>query len=789
MNTMKRLPKYDFANAKLNITPGSHRVGDKIRHFIDQTEENDIKNVSNNKVCSHRNYEQERINSVIIWLKKAKKDMDIHTFSISAYEADKLQELRNKVNILNEKLNTLNMFLEQRLKGAELVQFYKDLVSQCKDLVNYMQTLKLPDTKSVVLELTDAGPGVGKSNRDVRMRATEKVRLDNLDLYARIHRATGDCQNEVERTQAAVGRAIVDRGSIKWKHKSIEDYDNAKQLSFDEYEKLEEDITIHNVLETCKDLSSRVDGSPGPRGDFMEGLVSEDKSDLFYTDAKYLKDFLDASETKKHSLSGYHYYFKLQSFYEKHFEEGELYIEFRKNSCIEGIDNGTLCDFCQNGWRSTIISRIPRPFPGQNYQYLSVKDTPLYDDDGSFRKPDDFQPRAQIRKLHKSGLLCSQDKEKVDEKDDQPKLHRTSPKSSSEDEDDTEDTQESDSPGDTDIESFGDASSSENESEHSTILRMDSSEKLCDLCNETTSSFECSDCELVYCEECCNTFHSKGALKSHRFQKLRINQSGNITCENCTELDSSLFCEDCSLYYCSQCSSNIHQRGALARHILKNVDTSNTTVNLTGGNVWENTALGWFSHPKDKTKSDDLNLFHENGRTLKKQYFDEPHSFNRNLISRSDDIQKKLNEMKEKAVKLKNKSVLFGQDSRKPGRSVQGYETKKQRHSRRKALKRKIERRIQNGHLLIKNICPNLNYCKNKYIIKGMTSLLQINSHLSDIDMTTIDVHQVEGLKTAARQVQDAYWQEYDIFYEVNSNAVEESVDTDQNMSETSDSD
>ncbi|CAC5408328.1 unnamed protein product [Mytilus coruscus] len=390
-NTMKRLPKYDFANAKLNITPGSHRymeknitnvngeasimltkdqsvcvmrpkfyvgssgsvwasedrrlrvvkpdlyevkscnfssefriichrVGDKIRHFIDQTEENDIKNVSNNKVCSHRNYEQERINSVIIWLKKAKKDMDIHTFSISAYEADKLQELRNKVNILNEKLNTLNkFFLEQRLKGAELVQFYKDLVSQCKDLVNYMQTLKLPDTKSVVLELTDAGPGVGKSNRDVRMRATEKVRLDNLDLYARIHRATGDCQNEVERTQAAVGRAIVDGGSIKWKHKSIEDYDNAKQLSFDEYEKLEEEITIHNVLETCKDLSSRVDGSPGPRGDFMEGLVSEDKSDLFYTDAKYLKDFLDASETKKTFSSWVSLLFQIAKFLRKTF--------------------------------------------------------------------------------------------------------------------------------------------------------------------------------------------------------------------------------------------------------------------------------------------------------------------------------------------------------------------------------------------------------------------------------------------------------------------------------------
>lgn len=77
----------------------------------------------------------------------------------------------------------------------------------------------------------------------------KKSKLDNLDLYARIHRATGDCQNEVERTQATVGRAIVDGGSIQWKHKCIEENDDAKQLTFDEYEKLEEEITIYNVFE------------------------------------------------------------------------------------------------------------------------------------------------------------------------------------------------------------------------------------------------------------------------------------------------------------------------------------------------------------------------------------------------------------------------------------------------------------------------------------------------------------------------------------------------------------
>jgi hypothetical protein len=53
----------------------------------------------------------------------------------------------------------------QKIKGADLIQLYKNLNTQCKDLVNYIHSLKLPSTKAVVLELTDAGPGVGKSNR------------------------------------------------------------------------------------------------------------------------------------------------------------------------------------------------------------------------------------------------------------------------------------------------------------------------------------------------------------------------------------------------------------------------------------------------------------------------------------------------------------------------------------------------------------------------------------------------------------------------------------------------
>ncbi|CAC5411070.1 unnamed protein product [Mytilus coruscus] len=81
-----------------------------------------------------------------------------------------------------------------------------------------------------VLELTDAGPGVGKSNRDVRFRAAEKILIDNLDFYTGIHKATGDRQNEVERTQVAVGKALSDGGSIYWEYKQLDVTNEAEKV-------------------------------------------------------------------------------------------------------------------------------------------------------------------------------------------------------------------------------------------------------------------------------------------------------------------------------------------------------------------------------------------------------------------------------------------------------------------------------------------------------------------------------------------------------------------------------
>ena len=61
--------------------------------------------------------------------------------------------------------------------------------------------------KPFIVDLTDAGPGVGVNNIEVKFRDAELVRLHNTSYKIRVHRANGDSgQNEAERTNSACGK-------------------------------------------------------------------------------------------------------------------------------------------------------------------------------------------------------------------------------------------------------------------------------------------------------------------------------------------------------------------------------------------------------------------------------------------------------------------------------------------------------------------------------------------------------------------------------------------------------
>ena len=80
----------------------------------------------------------------------------------------------------------------------------------------------LTRTKSILLEWTDAGPGVSVTQKAVKYRAAQIVHILDLDYLIRLHLANNDSShNEVERYQSYVGDAICDGGPLNWEYKKL----------------------------------------------------------------------------------------------------------------------------------------------------------------------------------------------------------------------------------------------------------------------------------------------------------------------------------------------------------------------------------------------------------------------------------------------------------------------------------------------------------------------------------------------------------------------------------------
>ena len=114
-----------------------------------------------------------------------------------------------------------------------------------------------------------------------------------------------------------------------------------------------------------------------------------------------MTEFYSKSETQRITIPGHAYYNKLQCFIDNHFEIGELYLEYLKGDCKRKL--GDFCDFCKsNEWVGPQINRAPRRYPDRSkngFHYLLASKTQLTNEDGSARGVDDFQPRANIKKM------------------------------------------------------------------------------------------------------------------------------------------------------------------------------------------------------------------------------------------------------------------------------------------------------------------------------------------------------------------------------------------------------
>eukprot|EP00794_Sanderia_malayensis_P000903 gene903-206_t len=208
-----------------------------------------------------------------------------------------------------------------------------------------------------VATLTDAGPGVGVSNFEVKFRDAELARLWHSDYRIRLQRSRGDSgQGEAERTISAIGDSVVDGATIDWE--IVKRYEGmtaeeVEGMSLQAFEKYEAERMLKNAWAVSKELVKRIDGAP---------VFDE------YINCKLSKGTKCSSSIRKAWMP--------------------------TNMQVEGKRFG--CEYCsEHNWIGPSMKRLPQPIKDteNSGHFLNVFKTPRQD-----RVPDDWQPKTNDEK-------------------------------------------------------------------------------------------------------------------------------------------------------------------------------------------------------------------------------------------------------------------------------------------------------------------------------------------------------------------------------------------------------
>ena len=296
-------------------------VKDKVIHFIEATTDEDIKCVTKTKDCLFRQYETSRLTNFVDFLSLSLDLKALKASLMSDTEIAFADDIASKVHGVIDYANELKT-LPLKTTGTPLFRMYLALCAKCTEIRQVIEELNLPAVRPNVYDLTDGGPGVSITNHEVKYRAVERIKIHNIDRYIRTHMSTEDQgKNESERTNAAIGNAMCDGGSLPWKYfEPFGPDQNIADVSLDECIKCVVDETMkRNAWKVCEEAVLRIDDAPGPgRHDFLKAFTTPSKDVMFFSDKDYLNEYVHKTKSQK-TVPGHGYYSKIEKFIDDHF--------------------------------------------------------------------------------------------------------------------------------------------------------------------------------------------------------------------------------------------------------------------------------------------------------------------------------------------------------------------------------------------------------------------------------------------------------------------------------------
>ena len=228
-----------------------HRVHDILFYFKDCTLRSDVMCVTSDINCQFKEYEMKKLKWLKNQLSEAVSIFHEEKETLTHHEVASGTELIGIINDIQEVNDDIDK-TSSTLSANTIWEHQEKAVNLCDAAIAFINSLKLPPLCDHILQATDAGPGVVVTNIEVKYRDIEMSRINSWTYMNRIHRAPHDSgQNEAERSNAAIGEALVDGRALHWEYFQPTDLiseEELKTLTVEEMKELEAEVVERNAL-------------------------------------------------------------------------------------------------------------------------------------------------------------------------------------------------------------------------------------------------------------------------------------------------------------------------------------------------------------------------------------------------------------------------------------------------------------------------------------------------------------------------------------------------------------
>lgn len=191
----KRLPVHDFPEPSMYITPSDFevpgtvvhkdvrklfcRTRDATKYFLDTAMEADVKYVTEGPDCPFRSYTNLQLKSFKQQLEQGTQDwFQVKDCLSAAYIALGSEVISQVSGVVTAVENALATLASSSKKSAW--DWYVPLMKSCQDLLKHLDITPMPMVCPQIIELTDAGPGVGVSSFEVCFSQSKDYRKIDL---------------------------------------------------------------------------------------------------------------------------------------------------------------------------------------------------------------------------------------------------------------------------------------------------------------------------------------------------------------------------------------------------------------------------------------------------------------------------------------------------------------------------------------------------------------------------------------------------------------------------------